>query len=157
MDYAVYWPYYPRESGSHGEPVVTWRFSREWLVNRLRPGDRFWLFVGGDAVGDAEQPGQAYLAQLLVVEGWQNDPDYEPSVPGSPRFEVLGDGDRCVLVEPPLLVDRLFRKSAQDTRHIGVIRQTPFELDWQQMIELLKLLKIERPEVYAAATTKPGA
>jgi hypothetical protein len=155
-DYAVYWPYYPQESGRDGKPVVRWRFNRESLVHRLRPGDRFWLFVGGDVVDHPEAPGQAYLAQLLVVKSWRNDREYQPGVSGSPRFEVLGDENRCILVEPPLLVDQLFRQSARDTRHIGMLRQTPFELDWQLTEELLKLLKAERLAVHAVATMRTG-
>jgi len=96
------------------------------------------------------------LAQLLGVAGWRNDPGHEPSVSRSPRFEVLGDVARCVLVRPPLHIDRLLRKSPEDVRHIGVLRQTPSELDWQQVTELLNLLKSERPDVHAAALQKAG-
>ena len=77
-----------------------------------------------------------------------------PNDKSSPQFRVLGDKDRCILVQPPLHVDRLLRKSAEDTRHIGQLRQSPGELDWQVVGELLQLLKKERPDVYLVATQK---
>lgn len=55
-DWAFYWPQYMNESGADGEPVTGWLTSRDGLVNRLRQGDRIWLFIGGDACGDEDGP-----------------------------------------------------------------------------------------------------
>ena len=155
-DFAVYWPDYLDESGDHGEPAVGWWFSRESIVKRLQNGDRFWLFVAGDAVAGSTEPNRAYLAQLMGVSGWCDNPDHDPTAPGSPRFEVTGDESRCVLVEPPLLIDHLLRKSADDLRHIGMLRQTPAELTSERVADLLELVCTERPAVYAAAVREPS-
>lgn len=152
-DYAFYWPQYLSESGDDGEPVTGWLTSRDWLVNRMHRGDRIWLFIGGDACEDAEGPHRAYVAQLLVVDGWGNYENHEPGVRGSPRFRIRGTEDRCILVEPPALVDSIFRRPGADPeQHIGVARQTPFELDGLQVAELLAVLGERYPEVHALAT-----
>jgi hypothetical protein len=152
-DYAFYWPRYLNESGADGEPVTGWLTSRDWLVNRLHRGDRVWLFIGGDACGDDEEPHRAYVAQLLVVDHWGNFAEHEPGVRGSPRFRIHGIEDRCILVEPPALVDSIFRRPGTDpAQHIGLARQTPFELDGGQVAELFALLRERFPAVHAVAT-----
>src|SRR5262249_6077867 len=94
----------------------------------------------------------AYVAQLLVVDRWENNPDYEPGDQGSPRFYIYGLEDRCILVEPPALVDSIFRRPGTDPKqHIGIARQTPFKLDGGQVAKLLALLREQRPKVYAVA------
>jgi hypothetical protein len=151
-DYAFYWQQYLNESGDDGRPRTGWLTSRDWLVKRLHHGDRAWLFIGGDACGDEEGPHRAYVAQLLVVDGWGNYEDHEPGVRGSPRFEIHGIEDRCILVQPPALVDSIFRRPGSDPeQHIGVARQTPFELDGGRVAEVLALLRDRYPEVHAVA------
>src|SRR5262249_604501 len=150
FDFGIYWLNYAEESGRTGVPVTGWYTGREWLVKRLRPGDRIWLFVGGSALGDTQAPHRGYVAQLLVVNGW-DDNDEE----GGSRFFIEGDADRCVLVTPPLLVDDVFRQlSAPAEQHIGTARQTPFQLDEGQQAALLARLQKERPAVYAVATQR---
>jgi hypothetical protein len=152
-DWAIYWRDYLNESGDHGEPVIDWLTSRDWLVKRLHPRDRIWLFIGGDACGDEEAPHRGYVAQLLVVHDWGNYEGHDPDEPGSPQFQIVGIEDRCVLVEPPALVDSIFRQPGKDSEmHIGTARQNPFELDGGQVAEFLSLLRTERPKVYAVAT-----
>lgn len=141
------------ESAYHGRPVIGWLTSREWLVNRLHRGDRIWLFIGGDACGDEKAPCRGCLAQLLVVDKWGDYAKHRPGVRGSPRFHIHGDVKRCVLVKRPALVDSILRKPEIDAeQHIGVARQTPFELDGGQVAEFLALLSKEYPEVHKAAT-----
>jgi hypothetical protein len=152
-DNALYWPNYLGESGADGEPVTSWYTSREHVVKRLRRGDRLWLFVAGDAIEDAEDSHRAYVAQLMVVDEWRDNPDYDPDVKGSSRFVIIANEDRCILVQPPLLVDHIFRQSsAGPEHHIGLIRQTPFVLDGSQEGEMLGLLREHRPDVYKVAT-----
>jgi len=152
-DYAFYWPRYSKESGADGEPVTSWLTSRDWLVNRLHRGDRIWLFIGGNACGDEESPHRAYVAQLLVVDRIGNYVDHETGVQNSPRLQIHGMVDRCILVEPPALVDTIFRRPGADVeQHIGLGRQTPFELEGGQVTELLDGLREIYPEVYAIAT-----
>jgi hypothetical protein len=152
-DWALYWPQYQQDSGADGEPITGWLTSRDWLVNRLHRGDRLWLFIAGDACGTEEGPHRAYVAQLLVVDTWDNYEDHEPGVQGSPRFHIHGIEDRCVLVDPPALVDSIFRQPGRDpAQHIGVARQTPFKLDGGQVTQLLQLLREDYPEVHVAAT-----
>jgi hypothetical protein len=152
-DWAFYWPQYLNESGADGEPVTGWLTSRDWLVNRLHQGDRLWLFIGGDACGDEEGPHRAYVAQLLVVDRWGNYAGHEPGVRGSPRFRIDGLAEHCILIDPPALVDSIFRQPGTDTeRHIGLARQVPFQLDDGQVVALLGLLQAHNPEVHAVAT-----
>jgi hypothetical protein len=151
-DFAFYWPLYSKESGANGEPVTSWLTSREWLVNRLHRGDRVWLFIGGSACGDIERPHRAYVAELLVVDGWGDFKGYKPGVKDSPRFHIRGIKDRGILVDPPALVDSIFRRPGTDPQqHIGLARQTPFQLGGRQVAKLLALLRERRPEVYAVA------
>ncbi len=154
-DFAVYWKHFCHEGGN-GWPATGWYTSRGWFVSRLHRGDRIWLFIGGDACGDAEGPHKGYLAQLLTVKEWRDNPAYDPDCdPGSydcARFKILGLASRCMLVDPPLLVDDIFRKPRKDARqHIGIARQTPFELADGQVAKLLALLRKHQPRVYAGA------
>jgi hypothetical protein len=48
-DFAIYWRDYAIESGADGQPVPGWNTTRDWLLDRIKPGDRVWLFAGGDA------------------------------------------------------------------------------------------------------------
>ena len=152
-DWAIYWPQYPNESGADGAPVTGWLTSRDWLVNRLHRGDRIWLFIGGDACGDEEAPHRAYVAQLLVVDDWGNNVANEPIGAAVPRLHIRGIPERCILVDPPALVDGIFRRAGADAeQHIGVGRQTPFELDGGQVAQLLALLREQHPAVHEVAT-----
>ncbi len=152
-DWAIYWRDYGIESGDHGEPVIGWLTSRDWLVNRMSPGDRVWLFIGGDACGDEEHPYRGYVAQLLVIDDWGNYPDHDPSDPDSPRYQIDGVEDRCILVQPPALVDSIFRQPGKALdMHIGTARQNPFEMDGGQVAQLLILLREQYPAVHAVAT-----
>ena len=151
-DWAIYWPRYPKESGTDGAPVTGWLTDREWLVDRLRRGDRLWLFIAGDACGDEKTGQRAYLAQLLVVEGWGNYAEHEPGIRGSPRFHIHGIEGRCILLKPPSMIDSVFRQpDVRADMHIGIARQTPFELDDGQVTELLAVIRISHSEVYKAA------
>lgn len=153
-DFAIYWQRYRKESGSSGLPVIGWLTSRESLVNRLSRGDRVWLFIGGDACGKTKQKHRAYLAQLLVVDEWGDFGEYDPDFNRSPRFQIVGDENRCVLVDPPLLVDQIFRPAGSDPDlHIGQARQTPFMLDGIQEAQLLAQLRAQRHTVYTVATS----
>jgi hypothetical protein len=141
------------ESGSDGEPVTGWLTSRDWLVQRLHRGDRIWLFIGGDACGDAEGSHRAYVAQLLIVDGWGPFENYKPDVQGSPKYRINAIQNRCVLVNPPVLVDSIFRQPGNSPEmHIGTARQNPFELDNGQMTQLLTLLRDQYSGVYEIAT-----
>ncbi len=152
-DWALYWPQYHRESGADGCPVTGWLTNRTWLVNHLCRGDRIWLFIGGDACGDEEAPHRAYVAQLLVVDNWGNNVDNEPMRGAIPAYHIRGIPDRCILVDPPALVDGIFRHPDTEAElHIGVARQTPFELRDGQVAELLRVLREQHPEVHAIAT-----
>ena len=152
-DWAIYRLQYLNESGADGEPVLNWLTSRDWLVNRLHSGDRVWLFIGGNACGDEAGPHRAYVSQLLVVAGWGNYEHFVPGESGSPRYRINGVVDRCILVEPPAEVDRIFRQPGTDVaQHIRVARQTPFELDGRQAAQILTLLSLRYPEVHAVAT-----
>ena len=152
-DWAIYWRNYRSESREHGEPIINWLTSRDWLVNRMRRGDRIWLFTGGDACGDEDAPYRGYVAQLLVVDGWGNYEEHEPGVPGSPQYRIDGIEDRCILVQPPGLVDSIFRQPGKDPElHIGTARQSPFEMDGAQVAELLTLLRGQYPAVHEVAT-----
>jgi hypothetical protein len=152
-DFAFYWPRYLNESGHDGEPVTGWLTSRDWLVNRLQCSDRLWLFIGGDACGDNDEPHRAYVAGLVVVDHWANYDEYDPEVPGSPRFRIHGIADRCALLNPPALVDSIFRKPGGDPKqHIGIVRQTPFQLEDSQVGALLEMLSAFYPDVYITAT-----
>ncbi len=151
-DWAIYWQRYRNETGADGDSVTGWLTSRDWLVNRLHRGDRIWLFIGGDACGDEEGPHRAYVAQLLVIDNWSNYADHEPGDRGSPRFHIHGIEDRCIRVNPPALVDSIFRRPDTNlAQHIGLARQTPFELDDGRVTELLTLMRERYSEVHAAA------
>ena len=90
------------------------------------------------------------MAQLLVVDGWEE-------LGGTPRFEIDGDEDRCILVEPPLLVDDIFRPvGCSSEMHVGQARQTPFQLTADQGSQLLTLLQKQRPKVHAVAALRGG-
>jgi hypothetical protein len=150
-DWAIYWPQYRVESGADGEPIVGWLTNREWLVNRLQHGDRIWLFIPGNYCGDTKKPYQGYLAQLLMVEDWEQYSPEEMETHGS-RYHIQGIEERCILVRPPICVDHLLRRPGTDPfQHIGVARQTPFELESQQVDALLWLLQNNQPEVYRLA------
>jgi hypothetical protein len=145
-DFALYWREYPNESGKHGDPVTEWNTNLDWLVRRLCRGDRLWLYIAGDACGKPRRRHQAHLAQLLVVDGWGKRPNRS-------EFRIRGIKDRCILVIPPMLVDAIFRRrGAARTKHIGIVGQTPLELDEMRTEALLTLLRSRYPDVYAAAT-----
>ena len=151
-DWAIYWRDYRVESGASGEPVVSWLTSREWLVDGVNHGDRIWLFIGGDACGDDEHPHRAYVAQLLVVDDVFHNPDHDPRERDSPLYQIDGIKNRCVLSDPPALVDDILRKAGSNAeQHIGESRQTPFRLDGGEATRLLDLMKRRYHQVYLAA------
>lgn len=150
-DFAAYWPRYPDESGLDGEPVTSWLTSREWWVNRMKPGDRLWLFITGEAWSAGGNPGRGYLAEVLLIERVENYAEYDAKEAGSPRFEIVGDPDRCVLVDPPLMIDELLRRPDKSkAQHIGLARQTPLQFDEMEVTRLLKLLRRARPDIVKA-------
>ena len=153
-DFAFYWQQYGREAGRDGLRVLGWYTSRAWVMTRLVRGDRVWLFIAGEACGQTQAAHQAYLAELLVVAEVVNNPEYRPNIEGSPRFRIVGIEDRCALVTPrPILVDDIFRRPGSNPlQHIGVARQTPFQLDEGQVAALLGRLHEKCPEVHALAT-----
>ena len=152
-DWAIYWRQFLDESGTDGEPVTGWLTNRGWLVDRLNRGDRIWLFIGGDACGDEEGRHRAYVAELLVVDNWGRYSEHDPGAQGSPRFHIHGIEDRCILLKPPVLADDIVRRPGTDSElHIGIARQTPFELDGGQVGELLALIRNRHHAVYEAAT-----
>src|SRR5438046_1901202 len=113
-DFAVYWSWYRSESAIDGDPIVGWRTNRAYFADQLRKGGRLWLFVGGDACGDRENPHKGYLAEVFVVEGVEDTPDDDM------KFRVVGDEDQCELVSPPRLIDSILRKPGSNAEmHIG--------------------------------------
>ena len=156
-DWAIYWKYYRSESGADGEPVTGWVTDRERLVDSVEPGDRIWLFIAGDACGDKEHHYRAYLAQLLVVEGSGYHPEYEPGDTDCPHYQIDGIDDRCILISPPALVDDILRKAnGKPLQHIGIARQTPFQLEGGEVTRILDLLKRQYHAVYLAAVGPDG-
>ena len=141
-DFAVYWRDFAEGSGEDGLPVVGWNTTRDWFLDRIRANDRFWLFTGGDVCAKSRicrgqyEAKLGYLAEIFYVETVGAD-------------HVNGDEDRCFLVRQPLLIDSIIRQPGQPaTRHIGLARQTPFQLDEGEVTRLLRLLQQQRRNVY---------
>jgi hypothetical protein len=148
-DFAIYWRDFAVESGANGKPATGWATSREWLVDRIKPGDRVWLFTGGDSCGMPE-PQLAYLAAIFFVEGTGHHPRFDPSLPRrSPRYRITADKARSYLIAPLLLIDDVLRQAKYSKdRHIGEVRQTPWQLSWTEIGELRSRLHKQRSELY---------
>src|SRR5689334_682808 len=127
-EYAIYWPYFSTDEW----PCPVWNTSRDWLANRVRAGDVFWLFTSGECFNarfDTEEfePQQAFLVELFEVESAGHHPDF-PEVRF--RFTITGNDDLNVAIDPPLPIDDIMRQAGRDAdEHIGLLRQTPQRLD----------------------------
>lgn len=157
-DFAIYWPDFPKESRKHRRPVFGWNTRRDWLYDKVKRGDRLWLFTSADKCGqgDQSQGHLGYLAEVFFVEGKRNHPRHDPSEQNTPKYEIIGDSQRCMLIDPPLLIDELIRQPGKrKDQHIGLARQNPFELDGMEATRLFDCVKRQRPSFYGRLFSRP--
>jgi hypothetical protein len=147
-DFGIYWKNFARERRQGDWPCTRW-FTNSDPLGRAAPGDRLWLITSGERCGMAEGS-LGYLVEVLVVRSVANntesDSDYPPA---DYAFAVHGDPARCLVVDPPLLIDRLIRRASSNPElPIGTVHQGPWRLKGEVVATLLDQLQQERPNLY---------
>ena len=148
MDFGVYWAYFKRDTKDEW-PVTTW-LTNSSLLSKAEAGDRLWLFTSGANAGMSEEQA-GYLVEIFTVAEVQGGA-YESDYP-VPQFghRLIADRSRTVAVDPPILVDDLFRSPQHEvTLSAGNFLQAPRKLKQELLVSLVQRVRDQPHDRYQA-------
>ncbi len=150
-DFGFYWKNFAKDSDW---PCARYFSGAERVVGKISRQDHVWLFASGDTCGMSEG-NSGYLVQVFVVGSVGPNPGDNPEyrVETFPQ-SIDADPNRCVAVDPPLLVDEIVRGTQGDRHlHIGRVRQKPWRLSEDMVGKLRQLLNNERRDQFVHVFT----
>lgn len=148
-DFAIYWKNYVKDCKNSDNSMLTeWFTNADRVIKTIQPNDRIWFFTSGDACGMSDTR-KAYLVEVFIVLGTGPNPGQDGDYPpGDFHYAIQGDPNRCLVVNPPLLIDNLIRPGGDnDESHIGQVRQSPVKLKSDVAFQLETFLRNNRPEL----------
>ncbi len=141
-DFRVFWRDFVRETRLGIWPCLGWRTNAERLGSSS-PGDRVWIFTDG-ARCQMENDNAGYLVEILTVARVVDEGSDEGR-----RYLVEGKPKRCLMVDPPLLVDEIVRPPERDRSvPIGTFLQGARCLSEDKLDQLMRLIRHERPGLW---------
>jgi len=112
----------------------------------MTPGDRVWLFTGGDACNQPEKKA-GYLVEVFILKKALRNPGEDRAYPANEfHFFLVAEPAKAWKVDPPLLVDEILRGPERlRDEHIGRLLQSPRTLKDDVLTKLKDALAAHRP------------